>query len=401
MSPLTKAYNEVRNYTLKLCDPLFVDDYNIQPREEVSPPKWHLAHTTWFFESFILNAYVKNYKVFDPDFDYIFNSYYKGHGEHWQQSKRAHLSRPTVDEIYKYRSYVDQHITEFLETQKIISSDLEHLFTVGLNHEQQHQELLLMDIKAILGGQPLKPHYVESDYVSTSFCSPIKWVEYNVNEVVSIGASQEEFSYDNENPQFPYYLQSFSISDRYITNLEYKDFIQDGGYNNSKLWLSQGWDWVHENHIYHPLYWSDDLQSEYTLYGKMKIEPYAPVTHINYYEADAYARWSGQRLPTEFEMEFHLKSTMQSYDEIGFHCMNAYQSGLWCWTSSHYSPYPGFKEFGGKLSEYNGKFMCNQFVLKGGSFATPKNHSRPSYRNFFLPEQQWMFSGIRLAKGNV
>lgn len=397
MENLIATYSKIRQDSQSLCKPLRIDDYNIQPRAEVSPPKWHLAHTTWFFESFVLKDNFENYKTYHPKFDFIFNSYYKGHGDHWLQSQRSLLSRPTVTEIYEYRAYVDEHIVKLLE--KPISSDLKDIFIVGLNHEQQHQELLLMDIKAILGSQPLKPQYAPKDYVRTDSCNSIQWQSYVANKTVKFGAPDNVFSYDNERPQFFHYLNSFAIADRFITNHEFKEFINDGGYNNSQLWLSQGWDWVESQQIKAPLYWSEDQQKEFTLYGEIDLEPNAPVCHINYYEADAYAKWCGYRLPTEFELEHHLNNTeISNKDEGGLHSLNPYKLNLWSWTSSHYSPYPGFKEFNGKLSEYNGKFMCNQFVLKGGCFATPKGHIRPSYRNFFAPQQRWMFSGIKLAK---
>lgn len=399
MENLITVYCKIREDSQNLCKPLYTDDYNIQPRAEVSPPKWHLAHTTWFFESFILKEHLEDYKTYHPKFDYLFNSYYKGHGDHWLQSQRSLLSRPTVEEIYKYRAYVDEHVIKLLE--KPISQELKHLFTVGLNHEQQHQELLLMDIKAILGSQPLKPQYAPNDYVSTDSCDDIQWLSHKVDKPVSIGAPADVFSYDNERPQFFHYLNSFSIADRFVTNREYKEFITDGGYKSSQLWLSQGWDWIQDQQIKAPPYWSDDLNKEFTLYGEINLEPNAPVCHISYYEADAYAKWCGSRLPTEFELEFHLKNCKNSTDESGLHSFNPYQLNLWSWTSSHYSAYPGFKEFNGKLSEYNGKFMCNQFVLKGGCFATPKGHIRPSYRNFFAPQQRWMFSGITLAKDEL
>lgn len=398
MDTLIANYSEIRQNSQNLCTPLLIDDYNIQPRSEVSPPKWHLAHTTWFFETFILKEYLENYTPFHPQFDYIFNSYYKGQGEHWDQSKRGRLSRPSVDEIYKYRAYVDTLILEFFNSLETPNSELSHLIKVGLHHEQQHQELLLMDIKAIFGSQALKPEYKQPDYISASAVKPIEWIDYKLDTTVTIGAETDGFKYDNEIPQFLHHLNSFSIADRYITNTEYKEFIEDGGYSTPSLWLSLGWDWVEQFHIQRPLYWSEDLTQEFTLYGDIELAQNAPVSHISYYEAEAFAKWAGRRLPTEFEMEHHLKNSTQTYTTTGVHSFSAYEPGLWCWTSSHYSPYPGFKEFNGKLSEYNGKFMCNQFVLKGGCFATPKGHLRPSYRNFYAPQQRWMFSGIKLAK---
>ncbi|MEX1099928.1 MAG: DinB family protein, partial [Bacteriovoracaceae bacterium] len=277
MSDLLQIYNSARKSSLNLCKPLSIDDYNVQPKDEVSPPKWHLAHTTWFFETFILKSFYNNYKVFHPKFDYIFNSYYKGHGEHWKQSRRSLLSRPTVDDVYRYRAYVDRHIAELLETKRPVALELAHLFEVGLNHEEQHQELLIMDIKSIFGSQALKPQYARANHVSGASLGAYKWIDYDVHKLVTIGARPEGFSYDNERPQFSHYLASFSLSDRFITNAEYKDFILAGGYEHSEFWLSQGWDWRQNNSVKNPLYWSRNLEKEFTLLGEISLEPSAPV----------------------------------------------------------------------------------------------------------------------------
>lgn len=406
---LIDKYNLTRCYTLRLCEPLSLEDYVIQPTADVSPPKWHLAHTTWFFEEFLLKKYFPDYKEFSPQFNYLFNSYYKTHGNHWVQSERGQLSRPTVDEILNYRKYVDDQVKFRLNSDKFLSKDISFVLLTGIEHEKQHQELLLMDIKFILSRNHPAPAYSEEPLVFKTSTTPSNSNFYS-SGIYWIGRDQIDFCYDNEGPRHRTYVEDFEISQQMITNGDYLEFVEDGGYRDPSLWLSKGWDWKEQNSIQMPLYWykEDDLYMEYTLHGSKPLFPRAPVCHISYFEAQAFAKWSGQRLPTEAEAEIFLED--RNADTIHdkrissnthvFHPTDIYSpSGqLWFWTQSHYSPYPGFEAFEGTLGEYNSKFMCNQFVLRGGSFATAAAHYRNSYRNFYEPHQRWMFSGIRLAQ---
>ncbi len=377
-----------RDHTLNLCEPLEIEDYVVQPAKHVSPPKWHLAHTTWFFEELILKDHFPQYKEFNSNYTQLFNSYYKTIGHHWNQEERGVLSRPTVNEIKQYRQYVDREVQEIL-TNKDISQEVYDLIYIGIQHEKQHQELLLMDIKTILATNLDLPEYsrdLRSSKKSEKSFSELK------EGVYDIGHRGPSFSYDNECPQHKTFINPVVISDRLVTNGEYLEFVNDKSYSNSKLWLSKGYDWLTEQSISSPLYWLKRQEDwyEYTLAGLKPLDLDASVAHISYFEAHAFAKWSGMRLPTEQELEVYFKQTS-----------NIDSHELWNWTSSHYSPYPGFKEFDGALGEYNGKFMCNQFVLRGGCFASPKRHLRHTYRNFYEPQERWMFSGIRLAKDLV
>jgi ergothioneine biosynthesis protein EgtB len=373
---------EVRGRTMALCGPLTIEDHVVQPATEVSPPKWHLGHTTWFFERFVLERYQPRYRPFDERFHPLFNSYYKAAGPHWMQAERGKLSRPTVAEIHGYRSSVDEALAELLRTPP--PDPLRFLIELGIHHEQQHQELLLMDIKYILGSNPLQPRYGFAELAPLQ--TPATWLDFEPG-IHWIGAPPGGFAFDNERPRHRVWLDRFSIASRPVTNGEFLAFIEDGGYSEPRLWLSMGWDWLNRHRINAPLYWgnSDGDRQIFTLGGPQDLDPDAPVCHVSYFEADAYARWKGCRLPTEHELEIALNA--QPAPEP-----------VWCWTSSHYSAYPGFAPFAGDIGEYNGKFMCNQFVLRGGCVATPPGHYRPSYRNFFEPHQRWMFSGIRLAR---
>lgn len=384
VSELIKSFVEVRQSTIEICRPLVTEDYVVQPIPQVSPPKWHLAHTTWFFEEMILVPFLENYKRFNDNFNLLFNSYYKAAGKHWLQAERGQLSRPTVSEIKNYRQYVEDFIEKLLnmgtQNEKVL-----FLLELGIHHEQQHQELLLMDIKYILGTNIELPTYRETELAKASKLK-VEW--FSIDEgVYEIGHKDKGFSYDNELPCHKSYLQKSEIRTGLITNGEYLEFIESRGYEKAELWLSLGWDWVNDNDVKAPLYWikKDEKYFEFTLNGIRELDLNAPVAHISYFEADAFSRWSGHRLPTEQELEiFESKSQIKGE--------------LWCWTSSHYSPYPGFKNFEGAIGEYNGKFMCNQFVLRGGCSATPKNHYRETYRNFYPPHERWMFSGIRIAR---
>ena len=412
---LVERYLQVRSATINICEPLETEDFVVQPIQEVSPPKWHLGHTTWFFDRMMLRPFLKGYESDFLHYDLLFNSYYKSCGEHWLQKERGQLSRPTTGAILDYRAVIDQKMVELLKHYKANLSpdkinELVHVLEIGLHHEQQHQELLLMDIKYILGVNPYPNPYTNKplDKVSKSDSS---FFQVENADVYEIGAFSKGFRYDNESPRHKNYLYPFSISNSLVTNGQYLEFMEDKGYETPRLWLSKGWDWVNSNRIRNPLYWKrtqKDKFQEFSLHGLAPLDLNAPVSHISYFEASAYAKWAGGRLPTEQEYEVYLQSqkAAESHD-----CHTAFATGffhptqpnassgqLWCWTQSHYSPYPGFREFDQGLGEYNGKFMCNQFVLKGGCFATPLKHYRDSYRNFYEPHQRWMFSGIRIAK---
>jgi ergothioneine biosynthesis protein EgtB len=402
----------VRKQTKDICSCLTIEDHVVQPIAEVSPPKWHLAHTTWFFEELILVRFAPDYQRFNQSYGQLFNSYYKSAGQHWLQAERGNLSRPTVAEILNYREYVDQALADLMPT---LEKDIElfKLLEIGLHHEQQHQELLLMDIKYILGCNPLLPNYTHSPLAKSKQPNG-RWFNFE-EKIFPIGNDGSLFSFDNETPRHNTYIQSFSICSNTVSNGEFLNFIKAGGYKTPKLWLSLGWDWLNAGNIQHPLYWQkqNNIWYEYTLHGLQELDLNAPVTHISYFEADAYANWRGARLPTEQELEIYLSEAASNegkYD-IGRelekitssnilqpNSVSAHTGQVWCWSKSQYESYPGYLPYKGQLAEYNGKFMCNQFVLKGGCIATPQGHYRHSYRNFYAPEQRWMFSGIRLAK---
>lgn len=383
---LIEKYIAVRKHSLDICKPLSVEDYVVQPCPEVSPPKWHLAHMTWFFEELILVQNDQNYKRFNDGYRLLFNSYYKSAGEHWLQGHRGHLSRPSVEEVYHYREYVDDKVINYLRTSDPIP-EVDFLLEVGLHHEQQHQELLLMDIKYILGMNPTFPSYFKEDYQPSSEKAR-SWKNFEEG-VYEIGHGGNSFAYDNEGPRHKSYLYTFEIREDIVSNGEYLQFMEDGGYEEPRHWLSEGWDWSNQKKVNSPLYWMkrDGQWFEYTLNGLVALDLNAPVAHLSYFEADAFANWTDRRLPTEMELEVYLNELEDK---------SAGQ--LWTWSKSHYSPYPGFKTYKGMIGEYNGKFMCNQFVLRGGCLATPQGHYRHSYRNFYQPHHRWMFSGIRMAR---
>ena len=387
-SDLAARYSEVRTYTEKLCEPLELEDYIPQPVVDVSPTKWHIAHTTWFFEEMVLKPFVPGYKVFDPEFSFLFNSYYNSVGERTRRDQRGSITRPTVERVFEYRKYVDENMLELLSVPPA-TSDCTHLVVLGLNHEQQHQELILTDLKYTFSLNPTFPVYrpdaamVEASEPPASAGGQFVELESGVYE---IGHEGDAFSFDNEQNRHRVFLEDYSIQKRLIANREFVEFIQDGGYRNANLWHSDGWDWVNANKIDKPLYWveRDGELFNYTLAGLRELVPEAPVCHVSFYEAAAFAEWRGMRLPTEFEWE----AASEEFDW-----------GLrWEWTNSAYLPYPGFKKSAGAVGEYNGKFMVNQMVLRGASVATPPGHSRATYRNFFQPNLRWQFTGIRLAK---
>lgn len=411
VTTLLDCYLCVRNDTTDICQPLTVEDHAVQPSAEVSPPKWHLGHTTWFFEELILVRFMPEYERWNEQYRVLFNSYYKSAGEHWIQGERGNLSRPTVDEVLAYRSYVDHHMRLFLSSECLqgkerdaeMTAEVAEILEIGLHHEQQHQELLYMDIKFILGVNPITVTYDDTQLLKAVPATGELWTDFDEG-VYQLGHSSSGFAYDNESPRHKTYTYPFSIANHTVSNGEYLEFIEAQGYRIAKYWLSQGWDWVSENQIKQPLYWlqEDGVWYEFTLNGRQALDLNAPVTHISYFEADAFASWKGCRLPTEQEFEIYLQQSTAEYGLTKTAChpndTSADVGQVWCWTRSQYSAYPGFKPYQGVLAEYNGKFMCNQFVLKGGCVATPPEHYRHTYRNFYQPHQRWMFSGIRLSK---
>ncbi len=379
-------YSNTRALSVSICSALEKEDYVVQPIVDVSPPKWHLGHTTWFFETFLLKPYVIAYQEYNPDFNFVFNSYYETIGARVIRTDRGNLSRPTVDEVYRYRDYVDLAMQHFLRSDELESA-VKEIFILGINHEQQHQELLWYDIKYILGHNPLFPAYREHAIEHQLIIDDDEkdWVQIPEG-IYDIGHQGAGFHFDNELNAHKVYLQGAFVRASLVTNAEYQEFIEEGGYRNFNYWHYEGWDWVKNNKIVAPLYWHwiDGAWYEYTLSGLHPLKADAAVTHISFYEASAFAQWKGLRLPTEFEWEVASKKFNWGK--------------LWEWTESAYLPYPGFSKAPGALGEYNGKFMVNQKVLRGASIATPPDHSRYTYRNFFHPHLRWMFSGIRLAK---
>ncbi|MEO9485685.1 MAG: ergothioneine biosynthesis protein EgtB [Ekhidna sp.] len=406
---LLENYRSVRAQTQFLCDPLEIEDFVVQPVVDVSPLKWHLGHTTWFFETFVLKPNVDNYKEFNPKYPLLFNSYYISAGDRWTRENRGQLTRPTVKEVFEYRSYVNQQMEAFL--QQDVSDEVENVVVLGLNHEQQHQELFLYDIKRILGDNPLHPVYRKDGKASENKVIQTEWLEVQEG-TYDVGFEGEGFHFDNEEGRHKVFLHAYQIASGLVTNGEYLEFMRDGGYANHMLWLAEAWDWVNENNINAPRYWSQADGGDwwnYTLHGFEKVNMNDPLCHISYYEAEAFARWKGCRLPTEQEWEIACNTfssprskEMNFVEERNFRTVRTedydFLGNVWEWTSSPYVSYPYYNPPAGALGEYNGKFMVNQMVLRGGSFATPRNHIRTTYRNFFHPHLRWMFSGIRLAK---
>lgn len=381
---LVEEYLQIRKYSEQICEPLQTEDYVVQPIVDVSPPKWHLGHTTWFYETFILKPFSVNYQVYNDEYNFVFNSYYETVGNRVIRTDRGNLSRPSVNEIYQYRAYVDEAMVKFLATT--LKDEVEELLILGFNHEQQHQELLLTDIKYILGNNPLFPTYSKNQKEVLTI-SKIEPGFIQISEgVYEIGYDGKDFSFDNELNRHKVYLHDFSISKTLVSNAEFIEFISAGGYENFNFWHAEGWDWVKNNNINAPMYWHliGGKWFNYTLAGLLAIDLTAPLSHISYYEAYAFASWKGMRLPTEFEWEIAAKHF--NWGE------------RWEWTESAYLPYPGFSKAPGAIGEYNGKFMVNQKVLRGASIATPENHSRITYRNFFHPHLRWQYTGIRLVK---
>lgn len=409
---LIGQFSKVRNTSLEITGSLSPEDQMLQSMPDASPTKWHLAHTTWFFETFILLPNVSGYRPFDERYQYLFNSYYKQLGSHPNRASRGLMSRPSLQEVHAYRAHVDSSVLKLLRntTGDNAENDLLILIELGLNHEQQHQELMLTDSKHALWSSPLAPKVTRAkDVAGRNEASPLSWFEIE-GGIHDVGHAGESFSFDNECPRHQVLLRPFQIASRAVSNAEYLEFMTDRGYQRADLWLSDGWDAVNSQGWKAPLYWDTEDGKEWFQFREAAIEPVVPaepVCHVSFYEADAYARWRGVRLPSEAEWEVaavrHPSKGALLEDKV-FHPQAAAGAGyqqafgdVWEWTASPYLAYPGFKPDAGLLGEYNGKFMCNQMVLRGGSCATPASHIRASYRNFFPPHARWQFSGLRLA----
>lgn len=413
-SDLLRRYRQVRQLTEQLAQPLSPEDQMLQSMPEASPTKWHRAHVTWFFETFLLQPYLSGYCVFDEHFGYLFNSYYEAVGPRQPRPERGLLSRPTAGAVAQYRRYVDAAMTELIgQADPGTLEAIAPLVELGLAHEQQHQELLLTDIKHALAKHPFAPAYLPPQTYTREAAAPMEFVAFE-GGIVTIGHDGDGFAFDNEGPQHEVLLRPFRIATRPVTCGEYLAFMEDGGYQRPEFWLSDGWAMVQQEEWQAPLYWSRSPRGSwqiYTLNGRRAVDPAEPVCHVSFYEAAAFAEWAGRRLPTEAEWEHAARSPLRRanghfLDRLSPHprCCNTPAGVLqmfgevWEWTRSAYEPYPGFRPAAGAVGEYNGKFMAGQWVLKGASCATPRGHSRPSYRNFFYPHQQWQFTGLRLAK---
>jgi ergothioneine biosynthesis protein EgtB len=412
---LLARFHRIRNFTNALCAGLEPEDYVVQSMPDVSPTKWHLAHTTWFFETFILKKFVPAYQSEIPEYGYLFNSYYNAAGDMHRRDLRGLISRPTVREAQRYRASIDSHIDNLLsDADEKLLDEIEPILVLGIHHEQQHQELLVTDIKHVFAQNPLYPIFrAKKIDAGPAKRMPMHFIDFD-EAIISIGHDGPGFAYDNEGPRHQALVPTFSLASRPVTNGEYIEFIEDNGYTRSEFWLSLGWMTVTEQRWQAPLYWTkrDGVWWHFTLSGFRAVDESVPVTHVSYFEADAYANWAGARLPTESEWEraaldcpiegnfveekdFHPRALSASGDDRHLHQMFG---DVWEWTRSAYSPYPGYRAAPGALGEYNGKFMCNQYVLRGGSCATSRSHIRRTYRNFFQPEKRWQFTGIRLAR---
>ena len=406
-SALDERYRAVRGLTAALTDRLSDADATVQSMPDASPAKWHLAHTSWFFETFVLRDHVAGYALHDERFPFLFNSYYEAEGRRHARDRRGMVTRPTLDEVRAYRAHVDAALLAALPTLPAAAAEL---VALGCHHEEQHQELLVTDLLHLFAENPLEPVlYEPARKVPVAMPGPIGWIE-RAEAIVEIGHDGDGFSFDCEGPRHRALLSPHAIADRTVTNDEWAAFIADGGYRDARWWLADGWAWVKAEGIVAPLYWEerDGTWTRFGLDGRRAIDPAAPVTHVSFYEADAYAAWSGARLPTEFEWE----AAAAAHDPAGGNQLDragaieprpssggpAFFGDVWEWTGSAYRPYPGFRPQEGAVGEYNGKFMASQFVLRGGSCATPRGHARASYRNFFYPHQRWQFTGVRLAK---
>jgi ergothioneine biosynthesis protein EgtB len=416
MNNLIERFKQVRRQSEELCKPLKTEDYVVQPVEFVSPPKWNIAHVTWFFEEFILKPYHRGYREYNPQFAYFFNSYYESVGKRTFRADRGNMTRPTVEEVYAYRKYVDESLIQFIDSQVSLSQQILDLIELGLNHEQQHQELLMTDLKYVLAHNPLFPPYLDTKpalHLNLEAKQNSRDAKHFVAEgLYTVGYEGKDFHFDNEKGVHKVWLPAYTIQKHLVTVMAYLEFMEAGAYQKFQYWLSAGWEWVKSQHIESPLYWHkiEGQWYHYTLYGLEKLDLNAPITHISFYEADAFARWAGMRLPTEFEWETACK---QAHDfiptEANFledkhlHPMastshHQFYGDVWEWTNSAYLPYPYYKQAEGAIGEYNGKFMINQMVLRGGSCVSPRSHIRATYRNFFHAHERWQFTGIRLAE---
>jgi ergothioneine biosynthesis protein EgtB len=413
MNAQQRAYAQIRRLTEELCQPLSPEEYTIQASDFASPPKWNLGHTTWFFETFLLKPHLRGYKLYDEKFNFLYNSYYESVGKRTSRHQRGLITRPSVEEVYAYRRAVDEQMQLFLSNPTLFQENpaLKDLFELGLNHEQQHQELFLTDIKYTLSCNPLNPEYQSiMPKAATLPVMPLKYLPVEEG-IYTIGHQGNDFHFDNEKGVHKVYLHGFEIANRPITNGEYLEFMKAGGYQKFQYWLSAGWNWVNANLIDSPLYWQQEGGKwyQFTLYGLNEVVENEAVTHISFYEADAYAHWAGKRLPTEFEWETACRQYSPTIPTSG-HFMDAqnyhpiaptedfqFYGNVWEWTNSAYLAYPFYKQAEGAIGEYNGKFMNNQMVLRGGSCATPRSHIRSTYRNFFNSPERWQFTGIRLA----
>ncbi|QDU97078.1 ergothioneine biosynthesis protein EgtB [Lignipirellula cremea] len=419
MQAIWEQYQAVRQFSAQLCAVLSPEDCTIQSMPDASPAKWHLAHTTWFFETFVLRE-TSGYQAFHPDFEHLFNSYYNAIGEQYARSQRGVISRPGLEETLAYRRHVDAAMGRLLEEYSDAAAQAASRIELGLQHEQQHQELILTDIKHALWCNPLQPWYRSGRVVEPVARQPVSWIDCDPG-LCSLGDEESGFAFDNERPRHRQWVEPFALADRTVTCGEWLAFIEDGGYSRPELWMSLGWSEVQQQAWQAPLYWAqgDDGWTLFTLAGCRPVASEEPVCHISWFEADAFARWSGARLPTEAEWEtaaVSLAAERTAGDALadllladdralhppavasGGERLQQMIGGVWEWTVSSYGPYPGFIPAVGALGEYNGKFMCNQYVLRGGSCATPSSHIRPTYRNFFPPGARWQFSGVRLAR---
>lgn len=407
---LQRRFNTTRRCSAELVSGLSEADAQLQSMADASPSKWHLAHTTWFFERMLLAEQDTSYRFYNEHYNFLFNSYYNGIGEQYRRAQRALISRPSLQEVMIYREFINEQLNEFF-SQDTMLPDVFAMIELGIHHEQQHQELLLTDIKHAFSFNPLAPCYRPQAEPSPSIATPLRWMSFD-GGVASIGAKHGGFAFDNERPQHRVMLTPYRLASRPVSNAEFIEFIEDGAYQTPSLWLSDGWAWCQQQEIKLPLYWRqrDGHYSHFTLHGQRKVDPNAPVSHVNYYEADAFASWAGKRLPTEFEWEaatlaLPIAGHFLDMDRLTPQCTGTkshqasqFFGGVWEWTRSAYSAYPGFRPFAGLAGEYNGKFMNNQYVLRGGSCLTPPGHVRRSYRNFFHAPDSWQMTGIRLAE---
>ena len=402
---IRREYQRVRAASLALVDGLAAEDTALQSMPDTSPSKWHLAHTTWFFEQFVLGR-DPVYRHYRERWNYLFNSYYQSVGPMHARPQRGLLSRPTLAEVLDYRAEVDARMVRALDAFE--DAETQALVTLGLHHEQQHQELLLTDIKHLFSLNPLEPAYRTPAPLTKASSLPMRFID-GKEGIAEIGHGGEGFAFDCETPRHRVLLQPHALANRPVNNGEFREFIRDGGYRKPQLWLSEGWNTVQQKQWAHPLYWSADLETEFSLYGRVPLDPLAPVCHISFFEADAFARWAGARLPTEAEWEsaaVHHPVLDSTTSELTLHPraplatsgFAQWYGEVWQWSASPYLSYPGYRPLAGALGEYNGKFMCGQYVLRGSSCVTPQGHARATYRNFFTPADRWQFTGVRLGQ---